>query len=476
MPNHLTASDLSAALIILLLCAFALVGLDQSWDAIAYHLPYAALRTGIVTPQDFLLSPGFQNRYDGFPAFIDLVQGGLWQLFDTPKAAALVAPLAIIPLAIYARLALRLPAILIVTIFLAVPILHTALQAAYVDLWTNAFFSLHLAAAWTSLQPGTKRPKLHIVVSLLALGIAVNSKQQFYVIGALSGVLYAGLIMIDIRKLGWQALAVAVVLAPLVAAAPLLNLIHHGNPLYPMSAPALGLAGPEAAYFPAGAGEPLPQPVRYVLSMFEWYALSHRRMGYNIDQGEAEGHPGYHMGGSSGILLFVTLAMLAMCLRRTPLTSGQKRIAGAFAVLVMAVAFFPGSNELRYFSFVEIVAIIAVLCLLQRVAASPESFAAGLQAWYRLTLIGSALFIGFMSGFTYVRPHPVTLARAIQRGHHVNEELAAALAQSNVICYARFDANPFLYVDVLHPEIGHEYQIVEGFETGICPPGSAILK
>ena len=209
-------SDFAAVLIILLLCAFAVVGLDQSWDAIAYHLPYAALRTGIVTPQDFLLSPGFQSRYDGFPAFIDLVQGGLWRLFGTLKAAALIAPLSIAPLAVYARLALRLPAIWTVAIFLAVPILHTALQAAYVDLWTNAFFSLHLAAAWISLQPGTTRPKRHVAISLLALAVAVNSKEQFYIIGALSGVLYAGLIAIDIRRLGWRGLALVLILAPLV--------------------------------------------------------------------------------------------------------------------------------------------------------------------------------------------------------------------------------------------------------------------
>ena len=198
-------------------------------------------------------------------------------------------------------------------------------------------------------------------------------------------------------------------------------------------------------------------------------------MGYNIDQGEAEGQPGYHMGGSSGILLYVTLAMLWVCLRRMRVSPVQRRLAMAFGVLVVAVAFFPGSNELRYFSFVEIIAIVTALCLLRKLAAD-DRYMAGLHTAYQFVLVASALFVGFLTGFTYMRPHPTTLARAIERGHHVDEELAKAAAQSDVICYARFDANPFLYVDIFHPEIGHRYQIVEGFETGMCPPGSAVLK
>ena len=327
---------------LVVLAVFSILGFDQSWDTLNYHLPYAALRVGLLSPQEFLLPTGLQSRFEGFPAFIDILQGVLWRVFGTPKAVALITPLAVACLAAYARLAFRIGLFWSVMIFLAVPILHTALNAAYVDLWTNAFFSVFLLAAFKSLQPGEPWMRRHLAAAMLALGIAVNSKEQYYILGGLAFGVYALLLALPAwQRRDWKLAGLVAALAVLAFAAPLKNLFMFGNPIYPIELPALGWHGPEQAYFPAGTSNHIPQFVRYLLSQMELDALDHRTRGYSIDQGEAEYQPGYHMGGSSGILLVVALAILWLCLRRVVLTRLDKATLGAVALLTILVACFP---------------------------------------------------------------------------------------------------------------------------------------
>ncbi len=461
--------------VLLTLAVFAFLGFDQSWDALEYHLPYAALRTGILTSRDLVLQSGLQFRYNGFPALIDIVQGGLWRLFGTPKAAALVTPLAMAGFAVYVRCAFRIGLLWPVMIFIAVPTLHTALNAAYVDLWTNAFFALHLAAAFKTLQPGERHRKAHLIISLLALGVAVNAKEQYYVLGGLSLGLYGLLLMAGWKAERLRVLLVIAVLAPVAFAAPLKNLIVYGNPIYPMAFAALDWEGPEKAYFsPSPSTGKAPRPVRYLLSQMELDALDEHKRGYSLDQGEAEGKLGYHMGGSSEILLFVTVVTLILCLRRVHLSRLQKAEMGSFAILVAVVSCFPGSIELRYFSFVEISLILADLCLLKHLAHRHDAYSEGLSAGFYATLMGSALFVGFLTGFAHLTPHPISFERMIARRKTINPELQQARAQSDTICYVRWDPDAILYVDIFHPDLP-PYRVVEVLHRDECPAGSAII-
>ncbi len=476
-------ADTLAVLLLLALCIFSITGFEQDWDTIAYHLPYAALRSGLMNAQDLSLSPGLQSRYDGFPGLVDLVQGGLWRLSGTPKAAALVTPLAIAALAVYARHALRLRLIWPVMIFLAVPILHTALQAAYVDLWTNAFFSLHLVAAFRSLGTSGRTNLTATIVSLLALAVAVNSKEQFYLVGGVSFALYGGLMLLRLgrqpatKREALRQIITALVLSPVVFASPIQDWIAFGNPIYPIDLPRLGWHGPEQVQFPASRTlDHAPRMVRYLLSQFELNGLSGRAHGYTIDQGESEASPGYHMGGSSGILLFAALAVTVPCLRRLRLTPVQKASAAAFALLTLFVANFPGGNELRYFSFVNITLLLATMAMLQHLAAG-DGYFTGLQTGFRLTLLGSALFTAFITAFVHVIPHPKSIERVIEKRSEVRRELGAALAKSDTVCYSRFDPYGLYYAYIFNQNFAHRrYKLILDLDGKPCPAESAQIR
>ncbi len=56
-------------------CAKAFIDFDNAWDSVAYHLPFAALKIGCLTPQRYQLTGTLQHYYDGFPALPSYLRG-----------------------------------------------------------------------------------------------------------------------------------------------------------------------------------------------------------------------------------------------------------------------------------------------------------------------------------------------------------------------------------------------------------------
>jgi hypothetical protein len=109
----------------------------------------------------------------------------LWAITGRVEATSLISPLGAFLLALYMRMAYKLPMLWTASIFLGVPILHTALDSGYVDLWTNAFFTIHLFATWRVLT--SPRPAWQdSLIANLSLMVAVNSKEQFFIVGTVS--------------------------------------------------------------------------------------------------------------------------------------------------------------------------------------------------------------------------------------------------------------------------------------------------
>src|SRR5215210_5621014 len=57
----------------------ALSDIDVIWDNLAYHLPFAALRSGIFG-SEFSYGPYLNAVYEGFPPLHDILKGYLWKL------------------------------------------------------------------------------------------------------------------------------------------------------------------------------------------------------------------------------------------------------------------------------------------------------------------------------------------------------------------------------------------------------------
>jgi hypothetical protein len=444
---------------------------NGGFDALAYHLPFAALRAGILTPAQFMLPPLLADRLAGFPPLADWVQGGLWRLFGRPEAAALIAPLGVLAFAIYARAAFGLGMIWSTLIFLAVPILHTALDGMYVDLWTNAAFAIHLLAAFRAVT-ARGRAAGDAAVSMLALGVAVWSKPQFAVVGAVSLTLISGLLAWRDRR----ALLVCVVLAPLAFFWPLRNAAMFGNPFYPMAITLGPLARPGTqtnTWEGPAALRGVPEAVRTLLSLLDLDAVNQRPHGYMLDQGyQPSGTPGFRMGGSLSVLLLASLALLGIGLSRAPPRPDVARAGVALLVLAAVVVNLPGAHELRYFSFLEILAIFAALAVL-RAGATADPYVGGLATALRALLASAAIYTAFITGFVHLtarhQPSLADMARADAAGNRLAERLAG----TDTLCDARGDFRGLLSTRLLLPE--GAARVVEAYGPSDCPAGAAVL-
>ncbi len=63
-----------------------------------------------------------------------------------------------------------------VAILLAIPITHTALASANVDLWTNALFCIFLLAGWQVMRFPAQNWRMHALIRVAALVAAALSK------------------------------------------------------------------------------------------------------------------------------------------------------------------------------------------------------------------------------------------------------------------------------------------------------------
>ncbi len=443
---------------------------NGGFDALAYHLPFAALRTGLLTPDQFVLPPLMHDRLDGFPPLADWVQGGLWRAFGRPEAAALISPLAVLLFALYARLAFGLGMLWSALIFLAVPILHTALDAMYVDLWSNAAFAVHLLAAFRLLT-GRGRPGTDAATSMAALAVAVWSKPQFIIIGAASLALLLALLL---RQLAWRPIAVCALLAPACFAWPLRDLILFGNPFWPEAVQLgpIALPGTQANVWDGPAElQHLPAATRWLLSQLDLDAVDLRPGGYTVDQGSKPlGATGNHMGGSLSVLLLTALVALGIGLRRVRPNRDALLAGAAMLLLTALVAVFPGGHELRYFSFVDILALFAPLCVLRAAARTGDAYVAGLRTGLQTLLVSSAIYVSFITGGTHLWARYQPRLRDIAAA----TALKAGLADHpDTVCDARGDFRGLLLSAALVPDPpGGARRVIEAFD---CPAGALVI-
>lgn len=481
--------DALAGIFISYICVININHFDLSWDTLAYHLPFAGLRTGIIGAEQFGLRPWLHYRYLGFPPLADLVQGALWGLFGRPEAVALLSPIAILLLSLYLRVAYRVSMIWTALVFLAVPILHTALNAGYVDLWTNAFFVIHLFSAVKARSPCRNR-LLHTAISCAALAISVNSKEQFFVVGTMSFALIAldRIIRLLVAKPTLpfatpeaRDLLLLAVLAPIVFFSPLRNLALYGNPIYPVTVKIADHTFPGTESNEWSGPRALardPAPVRYILSQLDLEAANMRPDGYDLDQ-DAQPSPGMsgeRMGGSLAVLLLMAGTYLVLALRRPLAGRPDALLIGGFGMLVAGISLLPGFNELRYSPFTEITVIVAALYLLTKAGDQGDETASTLALSLKIALVCSAVYVASLTGWQYLKWPVQKRAEDVVRGAGIVDQVRSLVSAHAVICYPRNDKNAFLYSPALNARlIGKSYGFVATDSVSDCPAGSGVV-
>jgi hypothetical protein len=486
------AIDFIAVALLILFSYRLLLHFDTTWDVLAYHLSFVAQRGSLPNADSFVMSFGNYQRYLGFPSLIDYVRAVLWRVTGIPQGINLIIPLAIGCLAVYVHLFFRVSFTWVLLIFVGFPALHTALRSPYVDLWTNSFFSLFLLSAYHTLFMQTRRT-LHATIAIFAILIAVNSKSQFYLIGAIgfiffvAGILYEYIFdrhqdneeRITVRTI----LFLVIIVGPIIFISPIINTILFGNPIYPVaiSIGGIRLNGREtseawAAYSPLDLRQ-LPQWARWTLSQLEYRALSMRPGGYSLGQGNVEaGTESDRMGGSLLILLVIASSAFVLAVLRLPRNRRAIIISIAtMGILTITVATIPGSHDLRYFSFLEMVLLIASLAALERLQANGDLKAEGMLYIVRVALLGSSLFVSFITGFSYIYPSEIDAAGAI-RAFGVHDELTSALRSSRVLCYARPLPYAILYSKLLNPDIPEGYKVISVGSVSECPESAFVFR
>lgn len=465
---------LPAALAIALLAVTflrAIVSLDLSWDAIAYHTPFIALRMGFISPEQFQMRSGVAFYFDGFPPLLDYIRGVLWWATGRMQSANLLAPLSLLAVIVYAKARYTVPLSWCVIGLFAIPAVQTTASVNYTDLTANCFLLiviLSVCEAWADGARFTSRSWWAVLAA--AAFMAINSKLHIAVLTFL--------------VLGFGAVALIVFLhrrrtSParwlgygILAAGFFAILGHHliwsafvfGNPLYPLNIVIgpLHIDGPykdAADYFPPYLKDK-PQALRWFYSIIEYRALELRPVTYTNGMGDVplDSHSA-RMGGFFGFLavfsavFFVTNALRANAAR-------ARVLLVAFGVMTAVIPFLPASHETRYYLVWMMFLIVANLAILG------EEPLLEAQRIYRLALLCAFIFVASVTGFRFVKlpvdRSPAYIAQA-------RTQLERTVQAGGTYCGNDWLQIAFLLTPMFHQELAQArpYNIRVGDCTGL---------
>ena len=460
----------------------ALTDLDGTWDSIAYHLPFAALRTGIFGADEYGLTSFLASCFAGFPAAPDYLKGLLWRTFGTANAANLVSVLALVLFCTFLNRAFRIPLTIGGLGVAAIPVIHVNLAGNYTDLVSNLAFTAALLLTTRIFLDEKPRP-WSLVGARLCCGTAANFKLQFVVFASALAFGLLGLVIVrrwatDLhQELGpWTGPFLALTLVGVGAcfAVPARNALLFGNPLYPVKLTILGYAlpgtvGPEAYTQPVylrGA----PQPVRWLLSVLEYHAFDFRPVPYTVGQGDVPATaPSSRMGGYLAWLVLMNLGVFAW---RIASGRSAKRyvVAVGFAAGTLLVAMLPSSHELRYFSFWVLYLLTINMVFLWNDAA--VSIAE--RRLFSMMIISAFLFVVSITGGVYVKSYHRTIPKLIS-DLGIRERFVSKFEAGGSYCLINWGAFPMLAAPQFHRELGIAYRVKHASSRGDCAPGQTVV-
>jgi hypothetical protein len=461
-----------ASIAIFFLVRRAFGRLDIAWDAITYHLPFAARRVGLCDEHCLILSAYFENIYRSFPPLADIIQGFFWKVTGRPEATNLASLSALLLLIAYLRRFWLIHWGLAVVAMLAIPMVQIHATSSYIDLMTNVAATIAvLSLLMIVLHPERVNWKLQIVavLSMIFLG---NSKTQMIPVAALLGALFLLLENIYVQpeqrgiwridRSHWIGLAAGVILALLILASPLRNLILFGNPVYPVSLSIMGIHLPGTYTYPGPVSisdyyRDVPGPLRWLLSIMEFSAYDSRYTPWNIDQASVpQSIPSFRMGGYFVAYVLATVALLVFGAGRLP-AAFRRRILVSVGLLTAVVACLPASHELRYYMFWMMV-MVALNLYMYFSPSCPEFRDRDTLAKLTLgVIVACSLSVVSLSGGRYFTATGSAEQFVIQTG--IRNTINTVVRDGDVVC-VRQGKGPFvaLYASIFHP--GHRYSVI----------------
>jgi hypothetical protein len=470
-----------AVLYMISIACTAWMRLDLTWDSVAYHLPFAAIRAGIVTYRDFVVPGHHMALLDGFPPVLDFIKGMLWRLTGRPEATQLFNLILVGGGSLVLARAFRLPAAIAILAVLAIPVGQIEFASNYTDLPVNfllAFALFSAVHAWIS--PELHRG-LHGALAAGALCMATTFKVTAIPFSLIIWAVYvftasfswkgtADTYLGRTRKASLSRYLLLIVLGALVSLGyGLVNLIKMGNPLFPVPIDFgfISLPGtvPTSNWAAASYVMEYPRPIRWLLSVLEWHAFDSRPLPYTISQGDVpETAKSYRMGGLFAQQLLFTIVLLLLL---------GRRINGGliFRVLVLhagagiVVSMVPGSHEMRYFFFWHLCLLWSTYALLDKL--DDKAFA----ALFLTSLAASTIYVTSITGARYVYPFK-DLRSAAEMAESGIREVVLEHIRSGERAFCVVDKDPFgfLYSKPFNEEVtvGIQYQVSADPASAVC--------
>lgn len=441
-------AGLVALYLISIVCT-AWMRLDLTWDSVAYHLPFAAIRVGLIKYSDFIVPAHHMALLDGFPPVLDYIKGMMWKLTGRPEATQLFNVIIVGGGALILSKAFRLPATVVILAVLAIPVGQIEFASNYTDLPVNFLLAFSLFSSVHAWILPEEHRLIHGVLCASSLCLATTFKVTAIPFSLIIWAVYVfaasfawkgapSTYLGNIRKESVVRYLLVISLGGSISLGyGLVNLVKMGNPLFPVPVDLgfLSLPGtvPTSNWAAAAYVMEYPRPIRWLVSVLEWRAFDSRPIPYTISQGDvAETAMSYRMGGlfaqqllfSAGLLIFL----------RQKIGNGLAvRILVLHAAAGGVVSLVPGSHEMRYFFFWYLCFLWSIYAVL-RTKVSDDSF----NRLFLISLAASAIYITCITGARYVFPF---------KDMHSAVEIADGGVSEQVLHHIRNGERAFCVID-----------------------------
>lgn len=468
-------SPILAIPVLLLLAALvrkAWLDLDVAWDSLAYHLPFAGLRAGILSPDEYRLSRFMTERYNGFPILPDLIQGALWRVTSHIQAANLIGLAGLLPLVWILKKVFRVPWTYSLVALLSIPVVLIQSTSSYVDLFANCWMACMLLLVWAALSQPESFSNARLIGVFACFAIVFNSKLQLQPVALGALCVFVAMLWVVRRRyarLEWRNWRVAGALALFLAIAfanPVKNWIEFGNPFYPV--PIVGgkvIAPGEMAAKPDYLAHS-SAPFRWLLSIVEYKSFEGRRPLWTNGQGDVTNDsPALFMGGDFGALVLFNILWLGFLQSKVKARFGWAP-CWFIGAMTLVTAFLPGSPQTRYYLYWILCLVLLNLILIV------NGFSAERGRDARILYVGGMasflLFVLCATDFVYI--HRTGLTMETMAGK-VDKRLAAAhLGNGETLCMANTNPYALIFAPIFHPDLRAKfhYKIQEIYNPTDC--------
>jgi hypothetical protein len=497
-----TSKVLSGVAIYILGCLFirCLIQIDGNGDTWMYQLPFAARMWGLVTPENYVMDSDRELLYISFPKLANFFQGMFWKMagLENPQVANLVSFLSLAALITFARYALQIPFYLSSIALLAVPLIHIAATASYVDLFGNVGVTVVILCTYLLWLDYRFLKTTNIVIFVIAGTVAANTK--FLLVPIVGLFFLLALMRIIYIQFAWYIapqrrrnlrllLLGTPIAGAIIFATEVINVIRYQNPFYPLKVSILGFvlnyASVPSSDYMSSYLQSMSALQRWVYSLLEIGAFDGRRpwpwaiaMDFVPIDSDSFGVGGYF----SIYVIFNIMILALLCCQR----SKAARYAGIlFIALSLITLVMPFAYQLRYYMYWMMTLVLLNLYLLQQINyAGRFPLISSLLTPRNFGLVATAVLFLFITltrwDFTYPRSN--YLVDYLK--YNTKPEILQKLEINKNYCLVDFSPHSFLYNSVFYPpknySIKSEFNISPEYVQENCqgriilfPPGTS---